>query len=231
MLSCVRYGDINYFAACFLTVTGRRGSAYAYSSRVYDDISTSACASVRGVTTLPISTPPDVVKVPISLPIIIVSEDPCKKFIDIYAAPNALLPSRTDIGDYVFTSPRTGFGVVAPTKRRAPALASTTSFFNNAPASASPRRIRHAPVLEYHRGRRARALPFPSLSQPTPASSLSPADLDNDYDSLSDSPDNPHRRSYYTNGVFISVPDNPVGVPDNPRKRDFHRCTSAVLGG
>ena len=170
MLSCVRYGDINYFAACFLTVTGRRGSAYAYSSRVYDDISTSACASVRGVTTLPISTPPDVVKVPISLPIIIVSEDPCKKFIDIYAAPNALLPSRTDIGDYVFTSPRTGFGVVAPTKRRAPALASTTSFFNNAPASASPRRLRHAPVLDYHRGRRARPLPFPSRSQPTPAS-------------------------------------------------------------
>jgi len=36
---------------------------------------------------------------------------------------------------------------------------------------------------------------------------------------------------YYTNGVFISVPDNPIGVPDNPRKRDFHRCTYAVLGG
>ena len=121
-------------------------------------------------TALPISTPPDVVKVPISLPIIIVSEDPYKKFSDIYAAPNALLPSRTDIGDYGFTSPRTGFGVVAPMKRRAPALASTTSFFNNAPASASPRRLRHAPVLDYHRGRRARPLPFPSRSQPTPAS-------------------------------------------------------------
>ena len=40
--------DINYFAACFLTVTGRRGNAYAYSSRIYDDISTSASAYVRG---------------------------------------------------------------------------------------------------------------------------------------------------------------------------------------
>ena len=110
-------------------------------------------------TVLPISTPPDVVKVPISLPIIIVSEDP-----------NALLPSRTDIGDYGFTSPRTGFGVVAPIKRRAPALASTTSFFNNAPASASQSRLRHAQVLDYHRGRRARPLPFPSRSKPTPTS-------------------------------------------------------------
>ena len=99
-------------------------------------------------TTIPLSTPSDVVTVPISLPIIIVSEDPYNKFSDIYAAPIALLPSRTDIGDYGFTSPRTGFGVVAPIKRRAPALASTTSFFNNAPASASPRRLRHAPVLD-----------------------------------------------------------------------------------
>ena len=60
---------------------------------------------------------------------------------------------------------------------------------------------------------------------------LSPADLDNDYDSSSDSPDNPHRRRFYTSGVFISVPDNPLGVPDNPRKRDFHRWTYAALGG
>ena len=45
---------------------------------------------------------------------IIVSEDPYKKFSDIYAAPNALLPSRTGIGDYGFTSPRTGIGVISP---------------------------------------------------------------------------------------------------------------------
>ena len=58
MLSCLRYGDINYFAACFLTVTGRRGNAYAYSSRVYDDISTSASAYVRGRDYASNSTPP-----------------------------------------------------------------------------------------------------------------------------------------------------------------------------
>ena len=49
--------------------------------------------------------------VPISLPIIIVSEDPYKKFSDIYAAPNAPFQSRTDIGAYCFTSLRTGIGV------------------------------------------------------------------------------------------------------------------------
>ena len=48
VLSCLRYSYINYFAASFLTVTGRRGNAYAYSSRVYDDTSTSANASGRG---------------------------------------------------------------------------------------------------------------------------------------------------------------------------------------
>ena len=60
---------------------------------------------------------------------------------------------------------------------------------------------------------------------------FSPADLDYNYDSSSDSPDNPHRRSFYTSGVYISVPDNPLGVPDNPRKRDLHRWTYAALGG
>ena len=60
---------------------------------------------------------------------------------------------------------------------------------------------------------------------------FSPADLDDDYDSSSDSPDNQHRRSYYTSDVFISLPDNPIGVPDNLRKRDLHRWTYAALGG
>ena len=56
-------------------------------------------------------------------------------------------------------------------------------------------------------------------------------DLANDYDSSMDFPDNPDRRSFYTFGVFISVPDNPIGVPDNPHKRDFHCWTCAALGG
>ena len=146
MLSCLRYGDINYFAACFLTVTGRRGNAYAYSSRVYNDISTSASASVRG-------------------------RDYASNFDSSGRRKGTNFSSIAHRHwDYGFTSPRTGFGVIAPMKRRAPALASTTSFFNNALASASPRRLRHAPVLEYHRGRRARPLPFPRRSQPTPAS-------------------------------------------------------------
>ena len=69
-------------------------------------------------TTRPISTPPDVVTVPISLPIIIVSEDPYKTFSDIY-------------GD---STPRqTRFF------HRAPALA-TTVLLRRAPASASSRR-------------------------------------------------------------------------------------------
>ena len=166
MLSCLVYGDIHYFAAVSSPSPVDGGTPTPIVQECTTISVLPQVPSAADATTLPISTPSDVVTVSISLPIIIVSEDPYKKFSDIYAAPNALLPSRTDIGDYGFTSPRTGFGVDG----RAPALASTTSFFNYAPASASPRRLRHAPVLEYHRGRRARPLPFPSRSQPTPAS-------------------------------------------------------------
>ena len=68
--------------------------------------------------TLPILNPSDVVTVPISLPIIIVSQDPYNKFSDICATPTALLPSRTSIGYYSFTSPSTGICYIAPIMQR-----------------------------------------------------------------------------------------------------------------
>ena len=54
----------------------------------------------------------DFITVPLSLSIMIISKDPYKKSSDIYATPTALLPSRTGFGDYGFTSPRTGIGVI-----------------------------------------------------------------------------------------------------------------------
>ena len=64
--------------------------------------------------TLPILTPSDVVRILICPPTIIISQDPYNKFSDIYAAPTALLPSRTGSGDYGFTSPRTTISDIAP---------------------------------------------------------------------------------------------------------------------
>ena len=158
-------------------------------------------------TTLPISTPSDVVTVPISLPIIIVSEDP-------YKSSATSTPRRTR---FFHRAPTLATSVLL---RRAPASASTTSFFNNAPASASPRRLRHALVLEYHRGRRARVSPFPWRSQPL---RLLTRGFSN---TSSDSPDNPHRRSTYTSGVFRTTPSAFRTI-----RADFHRWKYSAIGG
>ena len=52
-----------------------------------------------------------------------------------------------------------------------------------------------------------------------------------DKDFAADSPDNPDRRGIYPSGIFAFVPDNPIGVPDNPRKRGARLLTFAVSGG
>ena len=37
-----------------------------------------------------------------------------------------------------------------------------------------------------------------------------------DKDFAADSPDNPDQRGIYPSGILAFVPDNPIGVPDNP---------------
>ena len=117
--------------------------------------------------TLPISTPSDVVTVPISHPITIVSEDQYKKFSNIYAAPNAFLPSRTGNVYYGFTSPRNGIGVIAPITQR------TCIGVNNELLQHRHWLHRADYATQYHRRRLARVSPFPWRSQPTPASTPS----------------------------------------------------------
>ena len=131
------------------------------------------------------------------LKVIIVSEDPYNKFSDINAAQNALLSSRTGIGDYGSTSPRTGISVIAPITPRtgigviAPITQRTV---NN---ELLQQRINigvTAPITP----RTGIGVPprtaGSSISSPMAVSAyaglyaFSPAYLDNDYDSSSDSP-------------------------------------------
>ena len=188
-------------------------------------------------TTIPVllQMPPaaDATTLPI-LPIIIVSEDPYKNFSDIYSAPTALLPSRTCIGYYGFTSPFTGIDVIAPITPRTGICVNNellqqcsecTGIGVTAPIT--PRTGIGVPLQTA-----GSSIAFPmAVSAYAGLYAFSPAALDNDYYSSSDSPDNPHRRSFYTYCVYISVLDNPIGVQDNQRKRYFHRWTYAALGG
>ena len=232
MLSCLRYGDINYFAACFLTVTGRRGNAYAYNSRVYDDISTSARASGRGrdyasnidsfgrrygtnFSSDHHCFRRSVQKVQRHLRRAERASSIAHRHwrLRFYFAAHRLRRCRAD------ETPRTGIGVNNELLQQRTGIGVTAPITPRTGIGLTPRTA-------------GSTIAFPKpVSAYAGLYALSPADLDNDYDSSSDSPDNTHRRSYYTNGVFISVPDNLIGVPDNSRKRDFHRCTYAVVGG